>query len=247
MTVDTRDDDVLRRYLLGRLTPEVREHVEQRLFSDDRIFLEHLCLVEAELINDYVDASLSADDVDQFERHFLCTAERRQKLEFARALRACAQEPAPNRPSWQRVSSSAWAVGLVAMLLIALPIGGWQFGARSQQADVSAWLSSGLTRDDRGELARVRVPPACKLVRLQLEKVDDSYQSHGAAVYAPDGGEIWSQAKLNVVTIDGRAAFMLTLPSELLPVGDYYVRLRGSSPDRAATELSRYDFRVLRE
>jgi anti-sigma-K factor RskA len=80
-----RGSDLGRRYLLGALTREAREGVEARLFSDDAIFREHLCLVEDELIDDYAANELQPEDRASFERGFLCTEERRRKVEFARA------------------------------------------------------------------------------------------------------------------------------------------------------------------
>ena len=62
----------------------------------------------------------------QFESHFLCTAERRAKLEFALALRGYArEEPADRRGavSWLRAPSALprWAVAAAASLLVLVP------------------------------------------------------------------------------------------------------------------------------
>ena len=51
MNINPTLDGVLKRYLLGTADSEVREDVEKRLFSDDRIFWEQLCLAEDELID----------------------------------------------------------------------------------------------------------------------------------------------------------------------------------------------------
>ena len=76
MSTDRSDDDVLRRYLLGRLAPDSRESVEKRLFSDDRIFWERLCLLEDELVDQYARGELDGEETASFERDFLCTDER---------------------------------------------------------------------------------------------------------------------------------------------------------------------------
>ena len=39
----------------------------------------------------------------------------------------------------------------------------------------------------------------------------------------------------------------MTLPSELLAAGDYFVRLQGVSQRQELVVLNRYDFRVLRQ
>src|ERR1044072_1838145 len=85
MTLYSENNNELRQYLLGDLTEEARRRVEQRLLTEPD-FLEELLAGEEELIDDYVGNELSDDERLKFERHFLCTKERRQQLSFARAL-----------------------------------------------------------------------------------------------------------------------------------------------------------------
>ena len=252
MSATTSDDDVLRRYLLGRLAPESREGVEKRLFSDDRIFWEHLCLVEGELIDDYARGGLDREEGEAFERHFLCTDERREKLELARALKAHVEGRETRRErawDWLRgpVASPAWALAMAAVLLLALPTVAWRFAAaRGPQSEVAAWVSSGLVRDAGGELTRVRIPQDCRLVRLELDPGPAKHDRYRATLHEAAGDEVWSQARLTAGPVGGREAVTLTLPCELLPTGDYYVRLRGLSAGEEPELLGRYDFRVLR-
>jgi len=252
MNANTSDDDVLRGYLLGRLAPESREGVEKRLFSDDRIFWEHLCLVEEELIDDYARGLLDGDESERFERDFLCTDERRAKLEFARALKAHVERKQAKRErawDWLRgpVASPAWAVAVAATLLLALPALVWQLAAvRGPQSEVSAWLSPGLVRAVGGEVKRVPIPAGCQLVRLQLDPGPAEHDRYRATLHEVAGGELWSQNRLGAGPIEGGKAVTLTLPCELLRPGDYYVRLSGVSPHEDPVLLGRYDFRVPR-
>ena len=252
MSDATSDDDVLRGYLLGRLAPESRESVEKRLFSDDRVFWEHLCLVEEELIDDCARGMLDGEESDRFERHFLCTDQRRSKLEFARALKAHAEGQQTVRQrawDWLRgpVASPAWAVAVAAMLLLALPALVWQFAAaRGPQGELTAWLAPGLVRDVGGEVKRLPIPPGCRLVRLQLDSGPAEHASYRAALHEVAGEEVWSQNRLGARPVEGRVTVTLTLPCELLPAGDYYVRLQGVSPGKDPVPLGRYDFRVPR-
>ncbi|MDQ3744363.1 MAG: hypothetical protein M3444_08270 [Acidobacteriota bacterium] len=85
MTLYSENENELRQYLLGDLTEEARQRVEQRLLTEPD-FLEELLAGEEELIDEYVGDELSGDERLKFERHFLCTTERRQQLRFARAL-----------------------------------------------------------------------------------------------------------------------------------------------------------------
>ena len=85
MTLHAEYAKELRQYLLGDLTGEAQQRVEQRLLAEPD-FLDELLLGEEELIDDYVRESLPDDDRLKFERHFLSTPERRRQLGFARAL-----------------------------------------------------------------------------------------------------------------------------------------------------------------
>jgi len=260
MNGETREDVVLRRYLLGSVAPDVRERIEERLFSDDRIFWEHLSLVEDELIESYVSNELESEDAQRFERSFLCTDERRSKLEFVRALRAYVATRQPVSISiWRRlqetVSVPAWAVAAAVAVILALPVAGGLFRRPAERSDVgatdvSASLSTGLVRSATGELPRLELSSNCKLLRLRVEP-DEEHPRYRATLHEVAGGEIWSQS-LAPAAVDGRTAVTLTLPCELLPVGDYYVTLRDAarpdvSPSPAAMAASsRASFRVLR-
>ncbi len=254
MTANPDVDEVLRRYLLGNVTPEVREGVEARLFSDDAIFWEHLCLVEDELIDDYVGRDLDAKDLENFERCFLSTEERRRKVHFAQTLRLHLQgQESHSRGVWsgfrRQILAPAWAVATAALLLlVALPGAVWQFASsRAPRDEVSVSLSAGLVRGGIGDTKRVHIPAGCKLVRFHIESDGTEYKSYRASLFQVSGDEIWSQANLNAGTVDGKLAVTVTLPSELLAGGDYFLRLQGVSQRQELVVLNGSDFRVLRQ
>lgn len=87
MLVETHYNAEIRKYLLGNIKVEdERRKIEERLMLDDDFF-EELLIEEEELIQDYVDDHLDTDERQSFEKHFLISEERRQKINFARALR----------------------------------------------------------------------------------------------------------------------------------------------------------------
>ncbi len=287
MTPPSSNDDILRRYLLGKVTPEAQKSVEERLFSDNQIFWEHLCLVEDDLINDYARGALDDQETADFERHFLCTDERRAKLELARALQAYVERQSDDRrPAlhWLRspVVAPVWTVAAAAVLMLVVPGAVWQFAPRgpgeprdlvesrsaqgikdvqaaletalaerSREARggsvVSVSLSPGLVRSVGAELTRLRIPRGAQLMRLQLDPGSQEYAAYRATLHEVSGDELWSQAKLTPTQVIGGVAITITLPSEWLPDGDYYVRLSGVSPGANPVLLHRYDFRVLRQ
>lgn len=74
-------------YLLGRLTEEEQERVENFYFGDAEN-LELLAAVEDELIDSYVRGELGPLERERFEDFFLRSPERRERVENARALDA---------------------------------------------------------------------------------------------------------------------------------------------------------------
>src|SRR5690242_7737938 len=85
MVVRREDEVLIRRYLLGELAEQEQGKLEERLFSDDDLF-KLLQVAEDELMEDYLEGSLSSQERKFFETHFLAAPERRQKLRFATAL-----------------------------------------------------------------------------------------------------------------------------------------------------------------
>jgi hypothetical protein len=87
MLEETHKNAEIRKYLLGYIQAEdERRKIEERLMLDDDYF-EELLIEEEELIQDYVDDHLGTDERQRFEKHFLISEERRQKINFARVLR----------------------------------------------------------------------------------------------------------------------------------------------------------------
>ncbi len=137
MRHDDDNDQFLTRYLLGELSEAERMRLEERLFADDEYF-EQLSAVEYDLIDEYVRGELAPPEREVFERTFLTSPGRRQRVEFARSVlktiaEAAAEKPAgvmearqESAPWWRfRQTSPALPFGLVTMLLAAVGIGTW--------------------------------------------------------------------------------------------------------------------------
>jgi hypothetical protein len=250
MNTDRSVDGVLRRYLLGTIDPEVREDVEKRLFSDDQIFSQQLSLAEDELIDAYVSGGLDGEERQSFEQRFLITDERRDKVGFARELKAYAvRERKGGSRSGARFTLPSWApAAAAAVLVFILPAATWQI-ARSGAGrdDVSAWLAAGQLRAVGTTLDRLRVPPNARLVRLRLEVDAAKYPAYRATLHLVNGDELWSQSNLRPTTIDDRAAVELTLPAPMLTGDDYFIHLYGLTPGKDPEPIGRFDLRVLRD
>ena len=109
------DDVHIREYLLGRLDgdPELVEQIDEQILTNPQFSIV-VDVVEDEIIEEYIEGSLSADDGRAVERHFLRPPERQLKLRNARLLSrhlATASQPwetveqsePPSRAAWIRV------------------------------------------------------------------------------------------------------------------------------------------------
>jgi len=76
----------MRDYLLGNLDAERRAAIEESILCDPGIY-EELLVAEEELIDQYITNNLSPSERQQFDTHFLITAERQKNLRFGRLLR----------------------------------------------------------------------------------------------------------------------------------------------------------------
>jgi hypothetical protein len=85
MTADFNNEKLIARYLLGDLPEEQQVEIEDRAFADKE-YLGLITGVENDLIDEYVRRELSETDRRKFESRFLASAERRKRVEFAKAL-----------------------------------------------------------------------------------------------------------------------------------------------------------------
>lgn len=145
MEQETDQDKALRSYLLGTLTLQEQELLEQRLLADSGAF-QQLLFMEEDLIADYLSGELSAEERARFEEHFLAAPERQQDLRFAKALRkyaasSTAKKKSPDSPPWFSTFGPFFAslvpqrpaVGFsLALILVLLIVGGFWFVRRTQ-------------------------------------------------------------------------------------------------------------------
>lgn len=103
----TENDQLLIRYLLGELNEEERDHIENRYFADEGLH-EELLAVEDELIDSYLRAQLSPEQLSRFHGWFLSSPERRRKLDFAKAFTRFVYERPPKSAVHDAGIQSLW-------------------------------------------------------------------------------------------------------------------------------------------
>ncbi len=109
------------RYLTGRMSEMEKADFEQSWLTDDQLFTA-LQVVETELIDRYVRAGMSRSEQADFERNYLTTPERRQRVNFARALlRVTTSASVPSALAMQgrpKASPDTWFRTLLTRLKI---------------------------------------------------------------------------------------------------------------------------------
>jgi len=73
----------IRRFLLGELEENERVALEEKFLADENLFVQ-IRVAEDELIEDYVRGTLA--EKEKFEREFLTTEKRRERVEFTRQM-----------------------------------------------------------------------------------------------------------------------------------------------------------------
>jgi Flp pilus assembly protein TadD len=100
----------LRAYLLGKYIEEAKkEKIEEKLMLDEDYF-QQLLLEEEDLIEDYIDDELDADEKKCFESHFLIPVERCEKVKSTLLLKKHREENAPVifRPEGEKPAQKKW-------------------------------------------------------------------------------------------------------------------------------------------
>lgn len=131
---------LLRAYLLGALSPEEQEPIDDQIAEDEAAH-EDLLATQDDLIHAYLADALPAADRERFESHFLASPRRRERMAFIRSLLvavareappAVAPGPAITAREPVVVPARRWTIALpwAAAVVIGLAGGAWSIGER---------------------------------------------------------------------------------------------------------------------
>jgi hypothetical protein len=117
------DDHLIRQYLLGELSLEETDRLDQLVFTDEE-FAIRLQVVENDLVDAYARGHLEEPALRRFTSVYLSSPARRDKVKFAQALFKISPAPQPKRSglqSWFSFPALAWqtaALATAALLLL---------------------------------------------------------------------------------------------------------------------------------
>lgn len=92
------DEKQIVRFLLGQLAEDKRAGIEDRMFRDNG-FYEHVLAIQEELADDYVLDNLTTDQRVHFERNFLRSPRRRERVAFAMAFTRALADQSSSYPA----------------------------------------------------------------------------------------------------------------------------------------------------
>ena len=249
------DAEVLRSYLLGTLEAEPRAKLEEGILCDPAAY-DELLLLEEELIDQYVAGGLSETERQQFETHFLVTAERQNKLRFGQLLdryMSSQKLPAYSKnvpvPQLNQTLPSGRFVPIAFAAIVVAVMGAglltWYVVRKpadlpTVQIDESRLVVVQLAPSSV-ETKGVTVPPQ-SFVKPELAVPNTSFKNYKSELFREN-----KPLQTNALSMETNGAHQivpLTITGETLSPGDYQVKLSGVSESGQDEFIDNYSFRV---
>ena len=171
-------NELLKNYFLGLLNPTNLEQVELRILDDDSLEAD-LLQAEHDLIEDYLDANLTNEEIIAFNQNFLVTKERRKWVEFIRLLKGYAENHPfiEKKPSFFEqlkalLTPPKIVVGFAAIvLIILLGIGFSMFNNPKNNLETEI---ASLNKEDLSNLAEYKNLKTLNLVSENLRSLGNA-------------------------------------------------------------------------
>lgn len=265
MNDETVTDALLREFLLGKVTDEVRERIEGLYVTDPRA-RERVLAVEQDLIEDYLEGTLSGDDRERFVARFAQTAEQRRKLRIGKSIKDWAMTEAkaaqtvpvavPRRvPVWRR----PFLLPIAAAVLIAIVVGAFWLSGRSQYSGIEQELAQlNAPSNQQSAPVALRLSPVAvrggesqslnsraqgEIVVLSLFWIQkERYPSYRATIHRLDETQSLPVPSLQPDS-DGKS-IQLKLPASILIRGTYQITVTGLAADGSTGLSEEYTFNV---
>jgi anti-sigma factor RsiW len=187
VTPETLNEALIRKYLLGTLSPEDRERIEDAYFADGEA-LEAVVAAENDLIDSYVRGGLTDEERRYFAERYKASPDMTARVGFARAL-AHVVESENNVAA--ATPASLWN-GFSSLLRLPRPQIAWAFAGVAVLVAISLLSLQNYSlqkeiRDARAEATRIRQENGT--LRSQIAALNDKPQLQ-------EGGESNQLAKL---------------------------------------------------
>lgn len=248
MALNNHDQARIRDYLLGQLSNEEQQEIEERLMVEDDLF-EEFEISKGELIEEYRAGELKQPENDWFKSHYLASPEGRQRLTFAVALNCLKQPVRPKQITWfQRflsfIKQPRWALATAAPIAgLAVIVLFFSQTYRSTPTTLSFSLEA--TASNRAtsgpKYRRITVTPDVGEVKFDLALPASITPAEKYRVELDDRSR--SRKILNVAGYDTRSVSVV-IPAADLPSGLYALRLFAIDADGAEQRVGEYFFEI---
>ena len=269
-------DALLREFLLGKVSDEVRELIESEFLTESHA-RERIFAVEQDLIEDYLEDNLSAEDKELFLSIYAHTAEDRRKLRITRSIKDWAVTEAALHETTSSVTSTRSRAHALARPAFLIPI---TAAALVLIAVVAVWMNldrNDQTRDIERQVVQLndpsnRVESPDQTTSVTLAPVTLRGLSQQNQIRVPAGIRVvelhlpWIQperyskyeAKLHlkndrvvkVPNLPGEQKdgyeIRVKFPAQLFDPGDYQLNLTGTVDDGATSPTQEYNFSVVK-
>lgn len=258
----------MREFLLGTLDGDYKSQFEERILTEPGVY-EELLVVEEDLIDQYLAGELSPLEQQQFESHFLITAERQKNLRFGKLLQQYAkahieQPPTPVHHIHQRPIDQSfsllptplrrWPV-LAALTVVVACVGiifvrglvNKRAACAVQQTDsqvVTVTLLPGSSRSESSTSKQVIVSPKGARVKLELELKNSTFRNYKSELFR-ENESLQISDELTIEAKGEQRVVPFTVTGEMLSPGDYQVKLSGVLDSGADEFIDNYTFRVI--
>jgi hypothetical protein len=145
MNDETIDDVFLREFLLGKVNDEERGRIED-LFLIDPQAKERVLGVEQDLIEDYLEGTLTTADRERFVSRYAQTPEQRRRLRILKSIKdwalaeAAASVPAKTSGFWERFRP-AFFIPIAATAIIVIVVGAVWLSRRMEHSAIEKELA----------------------------------------------------------------------------------------------------------
>ena len=251
MALSNRDQAHIREYLLGKLSQEEQQKMEERLMVEDELF-DEFEVSKDELIEDYLAGELSQNERRWLENHLLVSNDGRERHAFALTMERL-QQPVPavrevSRLTWferfkslfrtqpSAVTSGSsvalvqpWTLAIltsvVVVALIGFLVGPRMFSRGGGITFDGPTLASNISkRGVEGTLPiKVKVPSNAARVKLRLLLPKDS---PAETRYEAELDDRINTKQADVMEFDNQAA-SVAIPTDQIPRGEYSLKLTG--------------------
>ena len=255
----------LRLWLLGLLSQQQSESLEQRLMTDARAF-DEISIVEEELIDEYLADELSEGERGAFESFFMNSLERERQFKVAKAWGSYVERADPfgrrsSEPQIQNVASfvkqqpsflasfGGYRIPLAAAFLIL--VGGvvwlaFRSVSTTSGRSLAVALEPAVQTREGGSLLQVNVPRDIQIVELHAKLSKEQSKSYRAVLFDADGNTILTNDNPTVDTSGSEIdVVVVPVPRQRLTPGQYKLQLDISHPDGRTENAASYRFVVV--